>query len=56
MTTGQSQASYIRTPQFYDNWMEAQGIPIYRDYYIEDGRTIELGYWKERGHNGAFLQ
>ncbi|MDE2885025.1 MAG: cupin domain-containing protein, partial [Chloroflexota bacterium] len=50
------QQSYVRKPQFYDRWMEAQGIPIYRDYYIEDGRTIELGYWKERGHNAAFLQ
>lgn len=51
-----AQQSYIRAPQFYDRWMEAQGIPIYRDYYIEDGRTLELGYWKERGHNAAFLQ
>jgi hypothetical protein len=23
----------------YDEWMEAQGIPIYRGYYIEDLRT-----------------
>ena len=52
----QAQQTYIRTPQFYDRWMEAQGIPVYRDYYIEDGRTLELGYWKERGHNAAFLQ
>ncbi len=27
----------------YDEWMEAQGIPIYRGYYIEDLRKLELG-------------
>jgi cupin superfamily acireductone dioxygenase involved in methionine salvage len=36
--------------------METQGIPIYRDYYIEDGRTLELGHWDARGHDAAFLQ
>ena len=30
----------------YDEWMEAQGIPIYRGYYIEDLRTLELGWWR----------
>lgn len=49
-------AEYIRQPVFYDRWMESQGIPIYRDYFIEDGRTIELGHWAERGHDAAFLQ
>ena len=32
----------------YDEWMEAQGIPIYRGYYIEDLRTLELGWWEPR--------
>ena len=30
----------------YDEWMEAQGIPIYRGYYIEDLRTLRLG-WRD---------
>ena len=30
----------------YDEWMEAQDIPIYRGYYIEDLRTLELDWWK----------
>jgi mannose-6-phosphate isomerase-like protein (cupin superfamily) len=47
---------YIRKPYLYDKWMEAQGIPIYRSYYIEDGRTVDLGQWKSRGHRSAFLQ
>ncbi len=40
----------------YDKWMEAQGLPIHRGFYIEDLRTVELGHWKERGHNAAFIQ
>ncbi|HWO43806.1 MAG TPA: cupin domain-containing protein [Candidatus Eisenbacteria bacterium] len=40
----------------YDEWMEAQRIPIYRGYYIEDLRTLELGWWKERECNAAFIQ
>ena len=52
----QSAPAFVRKPAFYDRWMESQGIPIYRDYYIEDGRTLELGWWEERGHQAAFLQ
>jgi oxalate decarboxylase/phosphoglucose isomerase-like protein (cupin superfamily) len=40
----------------YDRWMEAQGIPIHKGYYIEDLRTVELGWWNERECNAAFIQ
>ncbi len=40
----------------YDIWMESQGIPIHRGYYIEDLRTVELGWWKERQCHAAFIQ
>ena len=40
----------------YDEWMEAQGIPIYRGYYIEDLRTLELRWWDARECNSAFIQ
>ena len=40
----------------YDEWMEAQGIPIYRGYYIEDLRTLQLGWWDARECNSAFIQ
>lgn len=40
----------------YDLWMEAQGIPIHRGYYIEDLRTIELGHWQARNCRAAFVQ
>ncbi len=32
----------------YDEWMEAQGIPIHKGYYIKDLRTLQLGWWEER--------
>ncbi len=40
----------------YDDWMEAQGVPVYRGYYIEDLRKIELGDWKLREMRTAFVQ
>lgn len=36
--------------------MEEQNIPIHRGYYIEDLRTIELGYWKQQNCQAAFVQ
>ncbi len=32
----------------YDRWMESQGLPIYRGYYIEDLRELELARWPLR--------
>ena len=43
-----------KTP--YENWIESTGAPIHRGYYIEDCRTLELGYWAERECDAAFIQ
>ncbi len=40
----------------YERWIESLGVPIYRSYFVDDVRTLALGYWKERGCNAAFLQ
>ncbi len=40
----------------YDAWMNDQGVPIHRGYYIEDLRTAELGWWKARECKAAFVQ
>src|SRR5215469_13204939 len=40
----------------YDRWMESVGIPIRRGYFIEDLRTVELGWWDERQCNATFIQ
>ena len=45
-----------RTKFAYDEWMEAQGVPIYHGYFVPDVRTIELGWWDERGCDSAFIQ
>ena len=50
-------SSYVRSrPWPYRRWMDSVGIPIHRGYYIEDLRTVELGWWAERECNAAFLE
>jgi hypothetical protein len=45
-----------RAEYVYDEWMAEQGVPIYRGHFVPDMRTVELGHWKERGHDAAFVQ
>lgn len=40
----------------YDEWMESVGVPIHTGYYVSDLRTVELGWWEERGCRTAFVQ
>ena len=40
----------------YDDWMASTGVPIHRGYFIRDLRTVELGWWEERGCESAFIQ
>jgi oxalate decarboxylase/phosphoglucose isomerase-like protein (cupin superfamily) len=40
----------------HDVWMEEQGIPIHRGYYVEDLRTMGLGWWEARQCHAAFVQ
>ena len=39
----------------YLTWQREQGIPIHTGYFVEDLRTVPVGYWKERNANGAFI-
>src|SRR5204862_381236 len=32
------------------------GIPVHTGYFIPDLRTVELGWWDERGCHAAFIQ
>jgi quercetin dioxygenase-like cupin family protein len=44
-------------PRFpYDDWMESRGLPVYRGYFIDDLRTVQLADWPERECSGAFMQ
>jgi mannose-6-phosphate isomerase-like protein (cupin superfamily) len=40
----------------YDYWMETTGIPIHQGFYVEDLRTVPLGWWEERQCHAAFVQ
>jgi oxalate decarboxylase/phosphoglucose isomerase-like protein (cupin superfamily) len=42
-------------PSAYDQWVESLGVPIHRGYFVQDLRTIELGWWEERQCNAGFL-
>ena len=40
----------------YDLWVESTGMLVYGGQYIQDIRTLELGYWAERECDGAILR
>jgi hypothetical protein len=40
-----------KTP--YQKWIESQGIPLIRDYYIEDLRKVALAPWDWKGFRGV---
>ena len=40
----------------YDRWAESTGIPIHTGYYMEDLRTLELGWWAERKCDAALVR
>lgn len=39
----------------YNRWLEAQHVPVYHEYFIEDLRKVELGPWEERECNAAIV-
>ena len=39
----------------YRKWVESQGIPVIRDFYIEDIRKVKLEPWEWRGGLGAYV-
>ncbi|HZT07223.1 MAG TPA: cupin domain-containing protein [Chloroflexota bacterium] len=40
----------------YDLYVESLKIPVYTGYYVEDVRTLELGWWSERQCYAAVLK
>lgn len=53
--TGDAQPT-PRTAFIYDEWMESQGLPVYRGHFVPDMRNLPLGRWEERGCDAAFVQ
>jgi quercetin dioxygenase-like cupin family protein len=39
----------------YHKWIESQGIPILREFYLEDLRKVELAPWAWKDARGAYL-
>jgi len=54
-TTTEGTIAYQRVHP-YDKWVESLGVPVFRSYYIEDLRTLELGRWDQHDCDVAFLQ
>lgn len=40
----------------YEKWVESEGIPIIKTFFVEDIRTVKLEPWDRKGGPGAFLQ
>lgn len=40
----------------YDLWIETLGLPVHRGYYVDDVRTVEVGWWEERQCSAAILK
>ena len=40
----------------YEKWLDREGIPIIKTFFVEDIRGVELAWWERKGGNGAFLQ
>ena len=39
----------------YQEWLEAEGLPVYRDYHVPDLHKLELAPWKRMGALGAYV-
>ena len=53
----ESQLAANKAAQYgYDHWIQSIGVPIHSGYFLDDLRTLELGWWAERECNAAFLQ
>jgi hypothetical protein len=48
-------AEFVRPPAYYDQWQAGEGIPIYRQFHVEDLAEVELGFWPRFGCDGAFV-
>ncbi len=39
----------------YEEWLKAEGLPVYRDYAVANLRALELRPWKRLGGSGAYV-
>ncbi len=46
----------VRFHTAYDDWTASLGIPIHKAFYVDDVRTLPLGWWEERQCYGAIVE
>lgn len=42
-------------PSYYQKWLQSEGIPILRDFYLSDVRTVSLERWDRKSGFGVYL-
>ena len=47
---------FLRKPMPYDNFMESEGIPIYRGIGVRRVQDLPLAPWKRQGGRGSYIQ
>jgi oxalate decarboxylase/phosphoglucose isomerase-like protein (cupin superfamily) len=55
---GKSDKTPLKMPEridVYTPWLEAQKIPIFRGYFIQDINELELAYWDLKGAPACFV-
>ncbi|MFQ5682754.1 MAG: cupin domain-containing protein [Candidatus Binatia bacterium] len=40
---------------YYDKWQTKEGLPIIKGYFVEDLRTVPLGWWARIGGDATFI-
>jgi len=40
---------------FFDRWLEGEGIPVIKDFFVEDIGKVHLEWWERKGGFGCFL-
>ncbi len=39
----------------YEEWLQSEGIPVVRGFFVEDVNALELGWWPRMGGLGAYI-
>ncbi len=47
--------SQIVRPSAYDQWVQSEGIPIIKGWYVEDLNAVTLEPWERKGGKGAYI-
>ena len=40
---------------YYEKWQKGEGIPIVKDFFIQDLKKVPVAHWDRTGGDGAFI-